>query len=152
MPDENGGEIEKHPSEIFWEAFNEARMNKSIAEYCEMSIDALKKECDGFKCLMKEIKAKMTRNSECSKYDSVTKKKPKKLSRLARFYEKLRISTQKMEESIKLKEAAAIDEARQFKDAMASERVKGWWDESTIEMKKNAYLGKRPEKERDGET
>ena len=148
MSEKNDGKIDnKHPAELLWDAFNEARMNKSVAEYCEMSIDALKEECHGLKCLMKSVKIKMARNSECSKYDWMTKKRPNTLTKLANFYEKLRSANQKAEETLRAKELAAKEDARQYKEEMANERVKGWWDESVIESKKNAYLGKSSDRE-----
>ena len=130
--------------EIFWEAFNDVRINKNVAEYCELSIDQLKEKCNGFKCLLASVKARMIKKNDCREFDWRTKEKPGIFSSLSSFHEKLRTAIERIETSINAKKDKAIDEADQYRAEKSGEKLKGWWDEQLIESKKTQVRDGKP--------
>jgi hypothetical protein len=137
----------KSPSSTsaLWDAFNEARMNKSVAEYCEMSMDDLKEKCNGLRCLLASVKARMIRSSNCRSYNWNVKTKPARLSRKARFYEKLHETIERIEASIKIKENDAKENAERYRSDASARKIAGWWDESYIQEEKRRILGNHDE-------
>jgi hypothetical protein len=88
------------------------------------------------------MKVRMTRNSDCRTFDKKTVKEPERVEKLKTHYEKLRAKLEKAEQKLAEKEMDVKEQAETYRNEKTNEKLRGWWDSSTVETKKNAILGR----------